>query len=181
MITLTKQEGYSKDFITALNFLYKGKSNDNIKPVFTGVFIEGNKAITTDSRRLHIIESDFIRDFPGGLYAFEKIKGGYIIMEEIDGVFPDYKHVIPEYKTDENGYKLRSIITSPIDGVRVGRVLYHLKHLVNADFVYDTVKGIDSEWSIYEQEHETLSPVVLETTFNNDIILTSIIMPLKVK
>lgn len=188
MEKLITKETVGIEIVKVFDFLYKGTSNDQIKPVFCGFFFEDNKIVTTDSRRLHIAtDIRFIDLFEDGVFQVDKIKGGYCITKGIEGTFPNYRHIMPnERDYIQEFYKIE--YNSKIDmlGVKIGRLLYNLPYVLNIDFVLDmlSVKNVDYDLTVKilnaEDYERSLAPVLFTGTLN-DIKIDTLIMPLKAK
>ena len=76
MIKITKKE---KDF-AAFRFLLKARDKKKMNLLFTCLFSDGENAVCTDSRRLHMITLD--RDLPAGVYDVITSTNNDIVLRE---------------------------------------------------------------------------------------------------
>lgn len=138
-----------------------------------GFYFDENKIITSDSRRLHIVEHDL--DFSQGLFKVEKAGTKYIITEKMDGIFPNYRQI--EERAEKSDYTyIDTFDSGNIDG-SVSKTLFLSKVCLNYTFIKDIFfKG--ATWDFYCSDEAT--PVKFESQISS-YKLTAYIMPIQIK
>lgn len=168
---------------SVFEFLYQAISKSPIKPVFTGFYFDEGNIVTTDSRRLHLVyDESFKNSFENGLFLVQKAKDSFIITENIDATFPNYKQVLI---TDL--VKSKIIYTFPYSSLRedlIGRIIYYVsKHLnatLNYSFLLDLlkIKKNNSDWHIRIIDEK--SPIQFEG-YIKSFETKALIMPILIK
>ncbi len=84
----------------AIHFVLQAQSKEDIKEVFTLLYVDDENLVCTDSKRLHLCsKKDIFDDMEKGFYSIEKCNTKEItlikIEEEKEPIFPIYKQVIP--------------------------------------------------------------------------------------
>ena len=166
MITITKTE---KDF-AAFRFLLKARSKDKTKPIFTCLFSDGENAVCTDSRRLHMIKLD--RDIPAGLYDVITSTTNDIVLREstVGGQFPNYKQVL--YEGEDKPVKL-SVWNKLTNGARTLFDIMSKGICVNPQYIKD---ACEDTGELTFHSAGDVSPIQITNDFG-----IAIIMPIQVK
>jgi len=166
MIKITKIE---KDF-AAFRFLLKARSKDKTKPIFTCLFSDGENAVCTDSRRLHMIKLD--RDIPAGLYDVITSTTNDIVLHEstVGGQFPDYKQVL--YEGEDKPVKL-SVWNKYMNGARTLFDIMSKGICVNPQYIKDACEDT-GELTFHSADGG--GPIQITNSFG-----TACVMPIQVK
>ncbi len=166
MITITKIE---KGF-AAFRFLLKARSKDKTKPIFTCLFSDGENAVCTDSRRLHMIKLD--RDIPAGLYDVIASTTNDIVLHEstAGGQFPNYKQVL--YEGDDKPVKL-SVWDKHMNGARTLFDIMSKGICVNPQYIKDACEDT-GELTFHSAGGG--GPIQITNSFG-----TACVMPIQVK
>ncbi len=166
MINITKIE---KDF-AAFRFLLKARSKDKTKPIFTCLFSDGENAVCTDSRRLHMIKLD--RDIPAGLYDVITSTTNDIVLREstVGGQFPNYKQVL--YEGEDKPVEL-SVWNKHINGARTLFDIMSKGICVNPQYIKDACEDT-GELTFHSADGE--GPIQITNGFG-----TACVMPIQVK
>ena len=156
-------------------FLHKAVNKDH--PIMDyptkGFYFDGNKIVTTDGKRLHIVEHD--QDFDQCIFRVEKGGTKYIITEKIDGIFPNYQQIVETYNKSNDTF-IGSFNSGNID-VSVSKILFLTKVCLNYTFVKD-IFSKNTTWDFFCGEYR--EPVKFESSIS-DYKLTAYIMPIEVK
>ena len=101
MTKFTKTESFFQELYWCL----KARETDKNKPVFTGVYVDEENIVCSDSRRLHLISNHNV-GLVSGLYEVIKYTKSEIVLgDQIEGRFPPYKAVLKDIK-EKNEIKL---------------------------------------------------------------------------
>ena len=166
MIKITKIE---KDF-AAFRFLLKARDKNKMNLIFTCLFSDGENAVCTDSRRLHMIKLD--RDIPAGLYDVITSTTNDIVLHEstVGGRFPNYKQVL--YAGEDEPVKL-SVWNKHMNGARTLFDIISKGICVNPQYIKDACEDT-GELTFHSAGGG--SPIQITNDFG-----TACIMPIQVK
>jgi hypothetical protein len=162
-ITFTMKE--DKRMFSALSWLAKAASRDTTRYFMTGIFnevIDGNRVfVAMDGRHLHKIE------FPGKPGALSGIPEGKNLVfkagskqitftQEIDGIFPNYKQVIPDI-TDIEPFEIFVHKSKEIGMTECLYALYSRNIPVNALHVEGLCIAGGAVWNVYHVKHPSVA------------------------
>lgn len=175
-----------------LKFVLKARSKDEIKPIFTKLYIEENEEgfktlICTDSCRLHLLidKDKFFKDLKNGFYDIIKNDSKEIVINEseTDGKFPEYRQIMP----DKKAMLRTSQITTSKNRLKETAIIYRDFYksfpessiCINSNFLTDAL--IDNyECSVFFVESIAKNKSVYAAPFIIDYNdkMTALIMPL---
>lgn len=162
-------------------FICKAVSDDIIRNCPNHVYCVENKLISTDGRRLHILE---LGDNPYGFngktfYRVLEMNTKTVWIAEITseiGVFPNYKRVIPAGDHKKVRFIMKSGMHEITDNyVNIAKLIREIpeEHALNLAFLEDLMKNVDWEVHIFEGTKESTKGI--KFVYKD---LTAIIMPM---
>lgn len=179
-------------------FLSKARGTDLIKPVYTGIYIEVNEGrlVALDGHRLHMIEfkepEEFKCSFPtlteNNIHEILHMKNTFYFKNTIEGIYPNYRGAIPDYKGLDTKYtNIKTIKTMEGRGAypineTVGFISYFAGVPLDPYLVKNVIstKGLCYAWDLYKDKTEDMSPVVLSGE-TNTIKCLAVLMPISLK
>lgn len=165
-------------FFDAIYFVLQARSTDDIKEVFTFLYVDDENIVCTDSKRLHLCsrKDDFLSDMEKGLYAVEKCttKEITLIKVEQEFCFPNYKQVIPSCDAEV----IEEINLNHKEEISFSKSLYKIyqKCFINYKFIKDISLIGTFKVSFYGEK----SPIIFEST-DFPFYAMAVIMPIVIK
>lgn len=163
----------------AAKFMFIGKavSDDETKYFLNHAYCVKNKLISTDGRRLHILELD---DNPYGFngktfYRFLRMNTKTVWIAEITsdvGIFPSYKNVMPEGDHKKMNFEMRSGNYGIADNyINIAKLIREIptECAINFTFLEDLMKNV--HWEVHIFKGSKAIKFIYED-------LTAVIMPL---
>ena len=158
-------------------FICKAVSTDEIRFFMNFIYCEDNKLISTDGRRLHILE---LGDNPYGFndktfYKALKMSAKTVWIAEITsemGTFPNYKRIIPKGDNTTIKFQMNSgTYNKNLNYINIAKLIREIseKFAINFAFLEDLVKNV--EWKVQISEGQKAFKFIHED-------LTAVIMPM---
>lgn len=168
-MVIVKKE--NKKLYENVKFVCKAVSDDDTRYYLTGVFndVENSRLVGTDGRRLHIFKECL--PIKQGIYEVKVTAKDITIGKEIEGQFPNYERVTPDYK--DIAYELTWSSYRYFDGTDSQNIykLCQLGFCLNIEYLRD-LSGFTFNVSC---DPEYTSRAVV---FENDMLM-AIIMPMR--
>lgn len=165
----------------AFAFINSARSKDATRYFITEVYFdsEARRIVATDGYRLHFIELS-----EAEITAYGLIDSGYVALDEkrntityikIDGQFPNYERVIPEYAPDMEKENMPTLDTHDLDAT-APKFLVREKIVINLAFLRDLKKGAEKWRSAFNSSDKANRAVHFISEIDNR--LHAIIMPM---
>lgn len=176
VITITKNH---KEF-KSIEFVNKARSRDKIKPIFTILNFDNGKVMASDSRRLHISQTEIEEN---GFFEVVKATKSEIILVEsgIQGQFPNVDQIIySDEKIKDCEFSQEKVEISPLYGFfKVTAVLLRAlssKMMINLDYVKDALQDYAGAVTIICNPNDAMTPI--QFNYDNG---KAVIMPILLK
>lgn len=140
----------SPEQIKSVLWLVKALGSSPSRPILHGIHVEGNKAVATDGRRMHIWTMEAFQTIPEGDWAVVSSSAKAVTLKKLDVHYPNWKAVVPR----DQGNTLTAGGMKGICGwAQCGVILLETATLIDLQNVIDAV-GFGTLWAKKKQALE---------------------------